>query len=72
MYDLTSMLLREAWAALGGEDDLAGIVNVEGEGDGLLPSTLPALPAMLAAVGTSTLAASVLDGPGGQRHPPRS
>ena len=55
------MLLREAWAALGGEPELLELVTVSGEEPGLLPSRLAALPAMLAAVATSTLAASVLD-----------
>jgi hypothetical protein len=59
--DVTSVLLDEAWAALGGERDLLGLVTVTGDGEGLLASRLPALPAMVAAVAASTLAASVLD-----------
>jgi hypothetical protein len=60
MADLTTVLLREAWGALGGAADRLELVEVTGDGAGLLPSTLPALPAMVAAVATSTLAASVL------------
>lgn len=56
----TTLMLREAWAALGGAADLLELVEVTGNGAGLLPSTLPALPAMIAAVATSTLAASEL------------
>jgi crotonobetainyl-CoA:carnitine CoA-transferase CaiB-like acyl-CoA transferase len=63
------MLLREAWAALGGEEDLIELVTVRGDGEGLLPSTHAALPAMLAAVAASTLAASVLDAARGKRSP---
>lgn len=59
--DVTCVLLREAWSALGGEMDLLGLVEVTGDGAGLLPSRLHALPAMAAAVSASTLAASVLD-----------
>ncbi len=58
---MTSALLRDAWEALGGEPELPAAVTVSGDGSGLLPSALPALPAMLAAVAASTLAASVLD-----------
>jgi hypothetical protein len=54
-------LLDEAWAALGGERDLLELVTVTGDGEGLLASRLPVLPAMVAAVAASTLAASVLD-----------
>jgi|SRR5271166_828497 len=61
MAEVTSDLLRDAWAALNGEPDLVGLVAVTGEQAGLLPSTLAAFPAMLAAVAVSTLAASVLD-----------
>jgi hypothetical protein len=53
--------LHEAWSALGGEEQLLELVTVAGEDPALLPARLPALPAMLAAVATSTLAASVLD-----------
>ncbi len=67
--DVTSSLLYDAWAALGGNGELAGGVSVAGDGAGLLPSTLPALPAMLAAVGASTLAASVLDMARGAKTP---
>ena len=59
--DVTSRLLGEAWVALGGERELIELVTVMGDGAGLLPSTLPVLPAMVAAVATSTLAASALD-----------
>lgn len=58
---MTFVLLRDAWAALGGEMDQLDLVEVRGDGAGLLPSTLAALPAMVAAVAASTLAASVLD-----------
>ena len=58
---LTQLLMRQAWAALGGDEDLLELVQVVGNPTGLLPSTLAALPAMTAAVGVSTLAAAVLD-----------
>jgi hypothetical protein len=67
--DVTLTLLRDAWAALGGESDLPETVTVTGSEEGLLPSTLPALPAMLAAVAASTLAASVLDAVRGAKAP---
>ncbi|MDQ3628312.1 MAG: CoA transferase [Actinomycetota bacterium] len=57
----TAALLGNAWAALGGDPDLLASVEVTGDDEGLLPSSLEALPAMLAAVSASTLAASVLD-----------
>jgi crotonobetainyl-CoA:carnitine CoA-transferase CaiB-like acyl-CoA transferase len=60
--DTTAALLRSAWASLGGRAGLPGTVEVDGERAGLLSSRLAALPAMLAAVATSTLAASALDG----------
>ncbi len=69
MSDATSQLLRDAWASLGGDGELVELVSVTGDGEGLLPSTLPALPAMLAAVGASTLAASVLDAARGAKAP---
>jgi hypothetical protein len=56
--DVTFALLREAWSALGGGTDLLALVDLTGDGAGLLPSTPPA---MVAAVSVSTLAASVLD-----------
>ncbi len=59
--ETTRVLLGEAWSALGGEADLLDLVTVTGDGAGLLPSRLAALPAMVAAVSASTLAASVLD-----------
>jgi CoA-transferase family III len=59
--DLTSVLLRQAWDALGGDPSLVALVEFEGDGTGLLPSASASLPAMAAAVGASTLAASVLD-----------
>jgi hypothetical protein len=62
MADLTTALLRGAWGALGGAADRPELVEVKGDGAGLLHSTLPVLPAMVAAVATSTLAASVLTG----------
>ena len=55
------MLLGDGWRALGGESELLELVSVTGDQAGLLPSTRAALPAMLAAVSASTLAASVLD-----------
>ncbi|HEV3033216.1 MAG TPA: CoA transferase [Solirubrobacteraceae bacterium] len=58
---VTSVLLDEAWAALGGERDQLGLVTVTRDGECLLPSRLPVVPAMVAAVAASTLAASVLD-----------
>lgn len=57
----TDALLRAAWSALEGDPDSLDRIEVTGDGAGLLPSTLPALPAMVAAVAASTLAASVLD-----------
>src|SRR5450755_1428543 len=62
LSEVTSGLLRDAWMALEGDPDLLELVTVTGNGAGLLSSTLAALPAMLAAVAASTLAASVLDG----------
>ena len=59
--EATRLLMREAWAALGGDPDLLDLVQVTGSPVGLLPSTLAALPAMTAAVAVSTLAAAVLD-----------
>jgi CoA-transferase family III len=59
--DPTDLLLNQAWASLGGDPEALGLVEFEREGAGLLPSTYAALPAMSAAVGASTLAASVLD-----------
>jgi hypothetical protein len=60
--DVTDRLLRAAWSALGGDADLLDVVEVTGDDDaGLLPSTYAVLPAMVAAVCASTLAASVLD-----------
>ena len=59
--DAVRLLMRRAWAALGGDLDLLELVQVTGRGVGLLPSTLAALPAMTAAVAVSTLAAAVLD-----------
>ena len=55
------LLLRRAWAALGGDQELLDLVEVVGQPAGLLPSRLAALPAMTAAVAASTLAAAVLD-----------
>jgi len=58
---ITQSLLEGCWSALGGEARLLERVTWTGGSPGLLPSRLPALPAMLAAVGAATLAASVLD-----------
>ncbi|MDQ3526815.1 MAG: hypothetical protein M3424_02775, partial [Actinomycetota bacterium] len=57
----TGVLLEQAWSALGGDSRLVDGVVLTGEEAGLLPSRLAALPAMVAAVSASTLAASVLD-----------
>ncbi|MHB1473829.1 MAG: CoA transferase, partial [Dermatophilaceae bacterium] len=59
--DVTNGLLRVAWSALGGDVGLLDLVEVTGNDEGLLPSTFAVLPAMVAAVSASTLAASVLD-----------
>lgn len=59
--DANGVLLGEAWGALGGDPDLLDLVKVTGDGAGLLPSSLPAVEAMVTAVSASTLAASVLD-----------
>lgn len=64
-------LLGGAWAALGGEAALLDLVDMTGDGERLLPSTLPALPTMVAAVAASTLAAAVLDGARLARPPER-
>ena len=69
LHGLTSALLESAWTALAGEPVQLENVAVAGAEEGLLASTLPALPAMLAAVGASTLAASVLDLARGTRAP---
>lgn len=58
---LSGRLMRQAWTALGEDDELLEQVQVAGDPVGLLPSVLPALPAMTAAVAVSTLAAAVLD-----------
>jgi hypothetical protein len=69
--DLTNVLFRQAWSALGGEAAHGALVEFEADGTGLLPSAFASLPAMSAAVAASTLAASVLDGVrrGGQPMP---
>ncbi len=59
--DTTETLLEGCWSTLRGEPRLLDLVTLTGETTGLLPSRLPALPAMLAAVGAATLAASALD-----------
>lgn len=59
--DATQALLSTAWAALGGDEALLAGVRISGDPRGLLPSSLHALPAVVAAVATSTLAASVLE-----------
>ncbi len=61
MPDPTDLLFGQAWGALGGDPALGELVEATGDGTGLLPSALAALPAMTAAVSASTLAASVLD-----------
>ncbi len=72
----TDALLGLAWSALGGEPALLELVELTGDGTGLLPSSLASMEAMTAAVSASTLAASVLDasrggGGGGPRRPQR-
>ena len=57
----TQALLEGCWSALGGDLRLLERVTLTGAAPGLLPSGLPALPVMLAAVGAATAAASVLD-----------
>lgn len=59
--EATRALLSRAWAALGGEETLLSRVRITGDARGLLPSSLHALPAVAAAVASSTLAASVLE-----------
>jgi len=59
--DTTRTLLEGCWSALGGEPRVLERVTLTGEAAGLLPSRLPALPVMLAAVSAATVAASVLD-----------
>ncbi len=59
--DTTRDLLEDCWSALGGEFGVLDRVTLTGGSTGRLPSRLPALPAMLAAVSASTLAAAVLD-----------
>src|SRR5664280_1382505 len=59
--DTTNRLLRVAWSALNGDASLVDLVQVKGNDAGLLPSTFAVLPAMVAAVSASTVAASVLD-----------
>ncbi|HEX6967987.1 MAG TPA: CoA transferase [Micromonosporaceae bacterium] len=68
----TSPLLATAWSALGGDERLLELVEVTGESAGLLPSTLAARPAMLAAVSASTLAAAALDAARRAAPPPRA
>jgi len=68
--DVTDRLLRVAWSALGSDESLLDLVEVRGNGAGLLPSRFAVLPAMVAAVSASTLAASVLDA--GLARPRRS
>ncbi len=58
---MTDPLLRQAWSALDGESGLLDLVEVVGNGVGLLPSRLAALPAMIASVSAATLGAAVLD-----------
>jgi hypothetical protein len=60
--DTTDLLLAAAWSSLGGDPALLELLELVGDGTGLLPSTLAAMPAMTAAIAASTLAASVLDG----------
>ena len=69
--DETDLLLRQAWTALGGDPVLLDLVQLTGDGTGLLPSSTAALPAMTAAVTASTLAASVLDAARGMEAPKR-
>lgn len=57
----TAELLQSAWNALGGPPDALSGLTVHGRTTGWLPSAIPAYPAMLAAVATSTLAISLVD-----------
>ncbi len=59
--DTARTLLEGCWSAVGGELRLLDRVTLTGGSTGRLPSRLPALPALLAAVSASTLAAAVLD-----------
>jgi len=59
--DPTRAMLREAWDALGGPAGMCELVEITGDPRGLLPSRLPALPAIVAAVSASTLAAALLE-----------
>jgi hypothetical protein len=59
--DQHATLLDQAWTALGGDPSHLKHVEFTGDGDGLLPSTFPALAALTAAVAASTLGAAVLD-----------
>jgi crotonobetainyl-CoA:carnitine CoA-transferase CaiB-like acyl-CoA transferase len=59
--DPTDLLLSQAWAALGADQADLGLITFTGDGHGLLPSNRAALPALTAAVATSTVAASLLD-----------
>ncbi|MEV4419049.1 CoA transferase [Patulibacter sp. NPDC049589] len=68
--DPTAALLDEAWTALAGPGASRPALEVTGEDVGALPSRLPVLPAMTAAIAASTMAAAVLDaarGGGGRR-----
>lgn len=65
-------MLAQAWSAVGGRSPLVDLVTVTGERPGLLPSRLPAMSAMTAAIAASTLAASVLDAARGGRASPAS
>jgi len=67
----TDLLFGQAWTALGGDPEQRDLVEATGDGTGLLPSSLASLPAMTAAVSSSTLAASLLDAArrGGEARP---
>jgi hypothetical protein len=69
--DKTDCLLQQAWSALGGDPALLDLIEMTGDGTGLLPSMLAAMPAMTAAVAASTLAASVLDSTRRSKPPAR-
>ncbi len=63
----THRLLTHAWSTLGGRPSALERLDVRGTTDGLLPSVFPAMPAMVAAVSATTLAAAELDAARTQR-----
>lgn len=65
----TALLLRSAWTDLGGPEEALEKIEVHGTSPGLLPSAVAAMPAMLAAVGASTLAISLVQAARRQTDP---